>query len=284
MSSQRLALSHIIRHGQRFVSFPHPASSNDKRESPASNIPRFSDIVLPLLGSNYNGLSSIQFTPLLGSYHWTPSLVFSENGSGSTYTIKVGVQTDDCEIYPVTKVDPIIRKEKAKWDLENLIGEELLKAGKTSSAITRFQAAASHGNANAMNNLAECFFSGLGITCNKEMAFSLWEQSASLGNANAMYALAVCLIRAATAGEPKGDKTRAIQLMKKAALKGNVHAAFYLVVRHIRDSDLEEAESVIRIAACDEGYASEMESWTEGNFLDVMCSQFIKQALMDSNF
>ncbi|KAE9416935.1 hypothetical protein Angca_005967, partial [Angiostrongylus cantonensis] len=297
MSSQRLALSILIRHGQRFVSLPHPVPTSEPHETPPPVLARFSDVVLPLINSFNNGPPNLQFSTILGYSHWVPSLVFSNTGSISVHTLQldgnslpnringrpnvaeVSVQTDDCSTYSVKTVDPLSQEEKAKWDLENLIGEELLKVGETRDAISRFQEAASHGNANAINNLAECLFSGIGTVCNKEKAFSLWEQAVSLGHVNAMYSLAVCLIRAATAGEPKGDKLRAFRLMRKAAVEGNVHAAFYLLVRYIRDYDVESAKEVIRIAARDEGYATEMRSWTENRFLNGKCFQLVEQVL-----
>lgn len=299
MISQRLALSNLTRHGQRFFSLPHPIPTNERQETQPPILSRFSDVVLPLVNCFNNGPPSLQFSAFIGYSHWVPSLLTTSTGQFSIHThqigdflpfcirgkpnvTEVGVQTDDCWTCLTKADDPVVKEEKAKWDLENLIGEELLKAGETRSAIRRFQAAASHGNANAINNLAECLFSGVGIACNKEKAFSLWEQAVKLGHVNAMYSLAVCLIRAATAGEPKGDKLRAFRLMRKAANEGNVHAAFYLVVRYIRDSDVDTAKDVIRIAARDESYANVMKLWTEGNFLNGKCSQLVKQVLVDS--
>lgn len=302
MSSQRLALSILTRHGQRFISLPNPVSTNNEsHEAPPPVLARFSDVVLPLINSFNNSPPILQFSTIFGHSQRISSLVYSNSVPISVRTlqvnedilpyritrrpsvVEVGVQTDDCWLYSEKAVDPVSKEEKAKWDLENLIGEGLLKIGETRKAVRRFEKAALHGNANAINNLAECLFSGIGVERNKEKAFSLWEKAVSLGHVNAMYSLAVCLIRAATAGEPKGDKPRAFRLMRKAAVEGNVHAAFYLVVRYIRDSDLESAKDVIRIAARDEGYASEMRSWTEDGFLDGRCFQLVKQMLVDSN-
>ncbi|KAJ1347721.1 hypothetical protein KIN20_038383 [Parelaphostrongylus tenuis] len=300
MSSQRLALSILSRHGQRFISLPNPVTTNNEsHEAPPPVLARFSDVVLPLINSYNNSPPNLQFSTILGCSQRVPSLIYSTNVPLSIHplrvnadslpyrinsrpnVVEVGVQTDDCWLYSVKTAGPVSKEEQAKWDLENSIGEGLLKIGETREAIRRFEEAASHGNANAINNLAECLYSGIGVVRDKEKAFSLWEEAVSLGHVNAMYSLAVCLIRAATAGEPKGDKLRAFQLMRKAAIRGNVHAAFYLVVRYIRDSDPESAKDVIRIAARDEDYANKMRSWTEGSFLEGKCFQLVKQMLID---
>ncbi|KIH46419.1 Sel1 repeat protein [Ancylostoma duodenale] len=301
MSSQRLALSNIIRHGQRFVQLPHPIpaqSTSSDTEQPPPNVGRLSDVVLPLVNCFNNGPPSLQFSPLLGGSHWVPSLVLSGAGPLSLRTLQgnehavpfripakpticeVGVQTDDgvSDLLAQLDLNPS-KEEKTKWELENLLGEELLRKGEQKDAILRFQAAASHGNADAMNKLAEFLFTGKGVVPNKTKALHLWEQAAALGQVSAMYSLAVWQLNAASDGDKTVDKMRALRLMRRAAAGGNPHAAFYLVVRYIRDSDLESAKPVIRVAAQDEGYASQMRSWVEEKALTGKFSGLVLQEL-----
>ncbi|RCN38485.1 Sel1 repeat protein [Ancylostoma caninum] len=301
MSSQRLALSNIIRHGQRFVQLPHPIpaqSTSSDTEQPPPNVGRLSDVVLPLVNCFNNGPPSLQFSPLLGGSHWVPSLVLSGAGplslrtlQGNEHTVpfripakpticEVGVQTDDGVSDLLSQLDLTPSKEeKTKWELENLLGEELLRKGERKDAILRFQAAASHGNADAMNKLAEFLFTGKGVVPNKTKALHLWEQAAALGQVSAMYSLAVWQLNAASDGDKTVDKMRALRLMRRAAAGGNPHAAFYLVVRYIRDSDLESAKPVIRVAAQDKGYASQMRSWVEEEALTGKFSGLVLQEL-----
>ncbi|EYC27091.1 hypothetical protein Y032_0009g520 [Ancylostoma ceylanicum] len=312
MSSQRLALSNIIRHGQRFVQLPHPIpaqSTSSDTEQPTPNVGRLSDVVLPLVNCFNNGPPSLQFSPLLGGSHWVPSLVLSGAGPLSLRTLQgnehavpfrippkpticeVGVQTDDGVSDLLSQLDLTPSKEeKTKWELENLLGEELLRHGEKKDAILRFQAAASHGNADAMNKLAEFLFTGKGVVPNKKKALHLWEQAAALGQVSAMYSLAVWQLNAASDGDKTVDKMRALRLMRRAAaggslfvwerdLIGNPHAAFYLVVRYIRDSDLESAKALIRVAAQDQGYASQMRTWAEEEALPGKFSGLVLQEL-----
>lgn len=65
----------------------------------------------------------------------------------------------------------------------------------------------------------------------------------------------------------------------KSLFLGNPHAAFYLVIRYIRDSDLESAKAVIRVAAQDESYASKMRSWVEEEALSAKFSELVLQEL-----
>ncbi|KAK6739790.1 hypothetical protein RB195_008344 [Necator americanus] len=301
MSSQRLALSNIIRHGQRFVHLPHPipasASSSDT-EPPPPNLPRFSDVVLPLVNCFNTGPPSLQFSPLIGSSHWVPSLVLAGSGplslrvlQGNEHAVQfrippkptvveVGVQTDDNEsdVLSGLEVTPST-EDKAKWEMENLLGEELLRKGERGDAIRRFQAAASHGNPDAMNKVAEFLFTGKGVVENKKEAIRLWEQAAALGQVSAMYSLAVYHINAATEGDKTVDKMRALRLMRRAAAGGNPHAAFYLVIRYIRDSDMDSAKKMISIAARDKNYANKMRSWVEEDSLSDKFSGLVLQEL-----
>ncbi|RCN36291.1 Sel1 repeat protein [Ancylostoma caninum] len=244
MSSQRLALSNIIRHGQRFVQLPHPIpaqSTSSDTEQPPPNVGRLSDVVLPLVNCFNNGPPSLQFSPLLGGSHWVPSLVLSGAGplslrtlQGNEHTVpfripakpticEVGVQTDDGVSDLLSQLDLTPSKEeKTKWELENLLGEELLRKGERKDAILRFQAAASHGNADAMNKLAEFLFTGKGVVPNKTKALHLWEQAAALGQVSAMYSLAVWQLNAASDGDKTVDKMRALRLMRRAAAGGSL--------------------------------------------------------------
>ncbi|CAJ0599951.1 unnamed protein product [Cylicocyclus nassatus] len=304
--SQRVALSNIIRNGHRFVHLPpsvaaQPTSSDSDHSPPG--LVRFSDVVLPLVNSFNTGPHSLQFSPLLGGTHWVPSLILSGAGpltpivaQGYEHAIsckvpkkvniaEVGVQTDDAVPDLPEVKSALSKEEKAKWELENAIGEDLFRQGDKKNAILRFQAAASHGIADAMNKLAEFLYSGKEVVADKAKALNLWEQAAALGQVDAIYSLAVYHISAANDGDKTADKLKGLRLMRRAAAGGNPHAAFYLVIRYIRDSDMESAKKMISTAARDKTYAAKMRAWTEEeDFPSKFSALILKEVSASQNF
>uniref|UniRef100_A0A1I7XSG0 TPR_REGION domain-containing protein n=1 Tax=Heterorhabditis bacteriophora TaxID=37862 RepID=A0A1I7XSG0_HETBA len=164
MSAQRLALSSLLRNGQRFVSFPHPIQVQNDPHSDEDPVSNTSHNLSSCSSSVPPGLSNVDSILLLKSVKREGNCV-SLYTPTKTKTCEVSVQTEDIQLSPESASSVLI--EKLKGEMENQIGEELMSEGSRSEAIRRFQRAAAYGNVDAMYNLGDCLYNGIGVHPNK---------------------------------------------------------------------------------------------------------------------
>lgn len=296
MSAQRLALTNFIRTGPRFASLPqHPVQAQNEPHSEDDTITSgrlgLTETVVPLVNLLCVTPQPAQFNANLSGSHWFPPISLDVGGAlkhrllqsagdrviflphQKPKTAEVSVQTDDTGESVTASVE---RLDRLKWELENEIAVDLMNEGMRTEAIRRFQVAASNGNVEAMNNLADCLFNGIGATENKKEAWHLWTQASLLGHSESMYSLAVCYLR----GEGTvANAAEALHWMRRAARAGSSDAAFYLVVRLMRSEDVEAARHLIRTAARGEDFNREMRSWVEDECLPEPCLAMLREEL-----
>uniref|UniRef100_A0AC35TJ76 Pentatricopeptide repeat-containing protein n=1 Tax=Rhabditophanes sp. KR3021 TaxID=114890 RepID=A0AC35TJ76_9BILA len=281
MSTHRVALTNVFRHGSRFII---PAGEQGQEEK---------DLQTHLLSLKPGQASSIlslclngNISPYKSLNDYSSRLYLNLNEDGQIFRRKpLNLFNSPATGEPLVieglgklSIEHSTLKVDASTQCEEVV-VEMIEEEDASVASNLHLAECTEEEKMVFFNFATSMFEGRGITEDKEKAISIWSVLSGSGHAPSQYHLAACMIRGL--GLDK-DTVQGFELMKKSADQEYADAVYYMTVHNIRSSDFDRQlcqKQVETLVQLDSSYQRKFEKFLQYKDFPAQARAIIEKVL-----